>query len=72
MITVERIGGGKDCESAQFRGKSTDTPPTEATCGTPIPNGSELFLFDTREVLFYDQEVDDWLDKDGNRLHVNG
>jgi hypothetical protein len=67
MITLVSNSG-----VAYFNATEKDIPslPTKAKTGTPLPNGSYCLLIDTQSAIFFDEEVDDWLDENGERLHV--
>ena len=67
MITLVSNSG-----VAYFNATTKDIPslPTKAKTGTPPPNGSYCVLIDTQSAIFFDEEVDDWLDENGERLHV--
>ncbi len=45
--------------SAELRGLSTDTKPTE-TDGKTIGNGSTFIEIDTGKIFFYDAENEEW------------
>ena len=42
-------------------GKSTDEKPTVTYKGLDIPNGAKFFEMDTKEVKFYDKDIEDWI-----------
>lgn len=58
MITIEKHDVG---DPIPFKGKSTDTKPTERWYSEKIINGSTFFEMDTQEVYFYDGDTDSWL-----------
>lgn len=45
----------------EFTGKSTDTKPTDEYDGVKILNGSTFLEMDTKKVLFYDAEAEEWV-----------
>lgn len=45
-----------------FKGKSTDTKPTETFEGQKILNGSSFFEIDTQNIVFYDGDNNAWLE----------
>lgn len=44
-----------------FKGKSTDTKPTEHWGDLEILNGESFLEIDTGSVYFYDKDVEDWV-----------
>lgn len=64
MITLYKIENTKitpeaDYISAELRGLSTDTKPTEIK-GKKIDNGSVFLEVDTGDVFLYDLENEEW------------
>ncbi len=64
MITIYKIENTKlkpndDYISAELRGLSTDTKPTEIS-GKKIDNGSIFIEIDTGNIFFYDLENQEW------------
>lgn len=55
-IKVTEEGG---IVSAELRGLSTDTKPTEID-GKEIANGSVFIEIDTQKILFFDAENKEW------------
>lgn len=55
-IKVTEEGG---IVSAELRGLSTDTKPTEID-GKEIANGSVFIEIDTQKILFFDAENEEW------------
>lgn len=55
-IKVTEEGG---IVSAELRGLSTDTKPTEID-GKEIANGSVFIEIDTQKILFFDAENEQW------------
>lgn len=60
MVTATRLEGSSELAKFSFAGKSTDTKPTGTWEGTTIKNGSSFMEVDTQNVLFYDQESENW------------
>lgn len=56
MITVNKYDGQDFERTNSYYGKSTDAKPTG-----DIPNGSSLYLMDTKQVYMYDEETQSWL-----------
>lgn len=63
MITAERTGGTLEAATWAFKGKSTDTKPTQEWQGTKILNSSSFFEMDTFKPFFYDETIEDWITK---------
>ncbi|MBQ0112302.1 MAG: hypothetical protein KBT03_04145 [Bacteroidales bacterium] len=58
MITLNKIDGQLVTKNLEFMCLSTDVDslPTDN-----VPNGSNAFLMDTNEVIFFDEENGTWL-----------
>jgi hypothetical protein len=54
MITI--ANKGRDETFVKYRGKSTDTKPTDC------PNGSEFLEIDTGKTYFFDGAGETWID----------
>ena len=61
MVTASRTEGNNAISTFSFKGKSTDTKPTNNWGSTKIQNGSSFFELDTQEMYFYDGDSDTWL-----------
>jgi hypothetical protein len=57
MVTLNRIGGQEVDNTAEFRGKSTDTKPISSD----IPNMSTYLEVDTCTLYFYDSDTQTWI-----------
>lgn len=57
MVTLNRIGGQEVDNTAEFRGKSTDTKPISPE----IPNSSTYLETDTLTLYFYDSDTQAWI-----------
>lgn len=60
MVTLNTSNDTTRSEGWEFRGKSTDTKPSEVN-GVNIPNGSVFFEFDTGDVYFWDDDSKTWI-----------
>lgn len=67
MITVDEIPVKKSSGKydISFSGKSTDTKPTKTYQykgnDLKIANGASFFEIDTKALLFYDEDTDNWV-----------
>ena len=62
MSTIlDRAGWQKESRTADFRGLSTDTKPTETNNMEDIPNGSSYLEIDTGDVYFYNADTKMWI-----------
>ena len=59
MAYREVLRLGDDSATRHFQGLSTDTEPTENTDG-PIPEGSTLWVLDTKIGKVYHQDTKTW------------
>ena len=58
-ISIVRVGGSAVDKSADIRGLSTDTKPTDAN-GDNVPHGSTFIEFDTGDCYMFDKNTDTW------------
>lgn len=58
MVTLDRMGGTNVINSAEFKGLSTDTKPTDS-----VPNGSTFYEMDTQKVYMFDAENQLWIEQ---------
>jgi hypothetical protein len=61
MITAERTSGTGIKGEWSFKGKSTETKPTDTYKGVEIANGSSFLEIDTKKLFFYDEDIKDWV-----------
>lgn len=61
MITYEVQHINKMRAKFSFTGKSTDTKPVGNHEGVKIANGSTFLEVDTHQIMFYDEEGNEWL-----------
>lgn len=57
MVTITK---NTQENTLSFKGLSTDTKPTGTFQGLKIPNGSSFLEIDTQEMVFYDEENENW------------
>lgn len=56
MVTIDKMGGQNNIYSAELKGLSTDTKPTDG-----IPNGSTFYEINTQDVYMFDEENQTWI-----------
>ncbi len=57
MVTITK---NTQENTLSFKGLSTDAKPTGTFQGLKIPNGSSFLEIDTQEMVFYDEENENW------------
>lgn len=62
MITYEVVRQIGNLAELAFKGKTTDTKPTDSYDGYEIMNGSSFFTMDDQNVVFYDGSTKSWIE----------